>query len=261
MIYQKPLEGASPYAAHITSISAFPLHRHYEVELIYCLCGSITADINGEKININKDEMLFVGSFTPHAYEAEDGTKAMVVEFGHALLKEDFSLFTKIRKNCKKYDVTMQDVVVRGKNIAELLTNGEEYNPLELTGMIYLLGAAVIKDPELEIDSGKNRDLDRISPALRLIHLEYSKPVSVEDACRETSLSPGNFCTLFKKTVGMGFHTYLNLYRIQNAGQLLKQTGMSISEVSSLSGFSDIKTFYRVFKKITGKTPKEYRES
>lgn len=54
MIYQKPLEGSTPYAAHIIEMDAFPLHRHYEAELIYCLEGEVTAQINGEAVSLSQ---------------------------------------------------------------------------------------------------------------------------------------------------------------------------------------------------------------
>ena len=56
-----------------------------------------------------------------------------------------------------------------------------------------------------------------------------------------------------------GFSDYLNRYRIRQAAKLLKETGEPISSVGQTVGYSDHSYFCRVFKKITGKTPSEYR--
>lgn len=260
MIDQMPFSGNNPYAAHIIPIESFPLHRHYEIELIYCLDGVINADINGEKVRLQKGEMLYIGSFVPHAFEAVSA-KAAVAEFGHAFLQNDFSLFSQTGEEYKIYRDANSEAIHEMTALSKLLSDPTNTNNLDILGSLYKLGAAVLRSLEEKKRSSGKTAYHRISPALRLIHMDYSSPLTVEDACKATSLSAGNFCTLFKKATGTGFHEYLNAYRVKNAGYLLKQTEMTIDEISALSGFSDIKTFYRVFKNQTGTPPGKYRKS
>ena len=258
MIYQKPLEGSTPYAAHIIEMDAFPLHRHYEAELIYCLEGEVTAQINGEAVSLSQGETVYVGSFTPHSYEATKNTRVVLVEFGHELLREDFMSFTSLGDSFRVYAEGHQ-VTGKMKEITELLGNPEAFSRLELIGQVYCLCAALLRDLKTGESRSKKNELQRIAPALRLVQTNYTDNLTIEDACRETGLSPGNFCTIFKNAVGTGFHTYLNRKRTENAGLLLKQTELSVDEVASLSGFADIKTFYRVFRKETGMSPLNFR--
>ena len=260
MLYRKSPEGSIPYAAHITEADAIPSHRHYEIELIYCIQGKINAQINGEAVSLNQGNALFVGSFTPHSYEAQAGTRLTLTEFGYELLGEDFFDFTSLADSCKVYNANHR-VAEKMKELTAILENSSEFNRLDLTGKIYGLCGELLRD----LGTGESRvrcpGLERIAPALRLVQTNYTDNLTIEDACRETGLSPGNFCTLFKNTVGTGFHTYLNHKRTENAGLLLRQTDLPVDEIAGLSGFSDIKTFYRVFRRETGMSPLNFRKN
>lgn len=259
MLYQKPLEGSTPYAAHIINIDAFPLHRHYEAELIYCLEGGLSAEINGEAVSLAPGETVYVGSFVPHSYGAGKNTRIVLVEFGHELLREDFLSFTSLGDFYKAYPEAAS-VTAKMKEITVILENSDSFNRLDLIGKVYSLCGELLRDLKKGEPRKKCTDLERIAPALRLVQTNYTDNLTIDDACRETGLSPGNFCTLFKNAVGTGFHAYLNHKRTENAQLLLRQTELSVDEVASLSGFSDIKTFYRVFRRETGMSPLNFRK-
>lgn len=72
--------------------------------------------------------------------------------------------------------------------------------------------------------------------------------------------TPGYVSTLFKKYVEGGFNTYLTKERIEIAKKLLADSSVSIQEVSELCGYNNSKYFSVVFKKMTGETPRGYRE-
>lgn len=65
---------------------------------------------------------------------------------------------------------------------------------------------------------------------------------------------------LFKNSLGIRFTDYLNGYRINRSIELLEHTSKSVKSISEETGFSSVQNYIRVFKKITGYTPKQYRE-
>lgn len=67
--------------------------------------------------------------------------------------------------------------------------------------------------------------------------------------------------TLFKKETGMTLTEYVNRKRIEHAIFLLNTTNMQIQTAAQYCGISDVNYFTKIFKKIIGKTPKEYRDS
>jgi len=73
--------------------------------------------------------------------------------------------------------------------------------------------------------------------------------------------SPASFCRFFKKRTRKTYISFLNEIRIQEACSLLLKPNFNISEICFQTGFNNISNFNRQFKKITGFTPKGYRES
>lgn len=71
-----------------------------------------------------------------------------------------------------------------------------------------------------------------------------------------------SYCSsIFKERTGQKFVDYLNNVRIENAKTLLKKTDKKISNIAKESGYSNVKYFYRVFKKTTNVTPETYRNN
>jgi len=63
----------------------------------------------------------------------------------------------------------------------------------------------------------------------------------------------------FKNNTGMNYHAYLTLLRINRAKELLSTTRMSITEIADVTGFADYRVFTKVFKRVEGMKPSEYR--
>ena len=74
-------------------------------------------------------------------------------------------------------------------------------------------------------------------------------------------VSKNYFSKLFKETTGINFSDFVQKLRIDGACNLLKTTDMNVTDIAYEVGFNDIKFFYEVFKKITSKTPGQYRNS
>jgi AraC family L-rhamnose operon transcriptional activator RhaR len=74
------------------------------------------------------------------------------------------------------------------------------------------------------------------------------------------TISENYFSKLFKEVAGINFSEYVQKVRIDEACRLLRETDLKVLEVALRVGFNDLKFFYDVFKKITGKTPGDYRQ-
>lgn len=98
-----------------------------------------------------------------------------------------------------------------------------------------------------------------IIPELRrYIGDHFAEPLSLNFLGSLYSFSPVYLGRLFKKETGVTFNEYLNKCRVSAACLYLKQGNKSIREISELVGYKDINYFYKCFKSITGKTPREY---
>ena len=109
------------------------------------------------------------------------------------------------------------------------------------------------------MDEGQSDDHPAIRIAKRYIAENYKMPITLNVMAGVVSMSPIYFSAVFKKEVGVNFLEYLHQFRIAKSKQLLCDVCLNISEVALESGFSDPRHFAKVFRKIVGITPTEYR--
>lgn len=103
--------------------------------------------------------------------------------------------------------------------------------------------------------------LGAIERAKSWIAARYREELSMEQAAEHVNLSPFYFSKLFKQHVGETFIDYVTRLRIDRAKELIALEGgeLSLKEVCFEVGYHDPNYFSRVFKKVTGMSPTEYR--
>ncbi|MCR5288376.1 MAG: response regulator [Treponema sp.] len=93
------------------------------------------------------------------------------------------------------------------------------------------------------------------------MHEHYSDyDISLEKVAEIVGLTPTYFSTLYKKETNVGFLEALTEVRIKQAKDLLQNSNETIAKIASSVGYSDIKYFGKIFKKVTGITPNEFRQ-
>lgn len=95
----------------------------------------------------------------------------------------------------------------------------------------------------------------------RYIDQNYKDKISIEFLCDRFFCSRATLINTFKKKYGMTINTYLTRVRVNNSASLLTMTSQSIYEIAELCGFSDQNYFSKVFVKVKGKTPSEFRKT
>jgi len=86
----------------------------------------------------------------------------------------------------------------------------------------------------------------------------FGESISLDDVCKEVSLSKFHFIRLFKKYYGVTPHQYLKNVRVAEAKKLLR-AGVPVSQTCYSVGFSSLSTFSGFFKKTGGKAPFNFR--
>jgi YesN/AraC family two-component response regulator len=100
-----------------------------------------------------------------------------------------------------------------------------------------------------------------IQKAVQLITEDLSKSHSSVDIAHEVSLSRSHFSTLFKKSVGESFYDFTEKVKLTAACELLEATTLTLQQIGEKIGIQDGKYFSKWFKKCTGVTPTEYRQT
>lgn len=88
----------------------------------------------------------------------------------------------------------------------------------------------------------------------------YMEDVSLQDAASRMNYSDPYFCKIFKQSFDKNFITYLTELRVEKAKELLTDVTVNVRDVGQRVGFRDSSYFAKVFRRITGTSPSEYRE-
>lgn len=92
-----------------------------------------------------------------------------------------------------------------------------------------------------------------------LVETEYTSPLTVGDLARKACCTPNHLTKLFRRHLGMTPARYLWQTRVNRGVELLRQTGLSISEIAYRTGFQTPFHFSRLVKELHQLAPKELR--
>ncbi len=129
-----------------------------------------------------------------------------------------------------------------------------------ILGQVLQLMVACNRACMLEADFGALSPRDAaVARSLDHLHARIHKPIGIKDLAAIARLSYRRYTDVFKARTGMTVNQYINNRRIALAKRELLETG-NILYASLESGFGDLANFYRVFRKLTGLTPRQYIE-
>ncbi|MCF6092893.1 response regulator [Microaerobacter geothermalis] len=98
-----------------------------------------------------------------------------------------------------------------------------------------------------------------ITRVIEFINRNYDQNITLNDAAKEINMSYHYFSKFFKERTGQNFTDYLTVTRINKAKEFLADKTLSIKEISFKVGYNDPNYFCKIFKRITGMTPSEFR--
>ena len=139
---------------------------------------------------------------------------------------------------------------------ADWSQGGEDLAQQPLSGQQADLGR---QDQETWEESGNVR-MDKVTELIfRYIQENYKYDISMQELAKAMNYSEAYFCKLFKQCFSKNFTSYLTEYRVKEAKRMLEQPTVNVKDVGKAVGYMDSNYFARVFKRITGQTPTEYR--
>ena len=103
------------------------------------------------------------------------------------------------------------------------------------------------------------KDKERFNDVHNFIMKNFTSKIKLETVASIAGLNKTAFCKYFKQKTNKSFSRFLNEVRVEHSCKLLLMEGRTIKEICEDSGFRNIANYNRQFKKITGKTPREYR--
>jgi AraC-like DNA-binding protein len=109
------------------------------------------------------------------------------------------------------------------------------------------------------VNSYSEGDQDRMDRIFKFIFANFRRDIPLKEIASEASMNQFSFCRYFKSRTQKPFTVFVNELRIGHACRLIQERPGNIERLASESGFNNVTHFNRLFKRIKGVTPKEYR--
>lgn len=164
-------------------------------------------------------------------------------------LMDDFTMYME-RELHHSYQIDYVDSAIKRMRIHE----ENKYQILEIQ-IVYMINSL--------FTPVKNLRYQKVNPltkrAVKFMQTNYNKPISLFDVAKELDISPFYVSKLLNKELHKTFTDFVNEIRIEQAKHLLKEHH-TVKEISGEIGFRNPGYFAKIFKKIVGVTPSEYRD-
>jgi AraC family L-rhamnose operon transcriptional activator RhaR len=262
------------------------IHKHDFIEIAYVTSGRGLHIVGGHRYEVTPGDLFIINYDVPHGFfrlpENSESPVLYNCVFAPGFL--DASLF-----RCSTYfkDITTSllfkslfpeenhsaapDLCLRGlafQTCGDLFTKMyAEYHAMSpgycdlirayLIELIIKIFRLLASDPRQTTSAHHQQLVER---AVAYIQQHYQSELKLTDLALHSFISKNYFSKLFKEVTGTNFSDYVQKVRIDEACRLLRATDLKIVDIALQAGFKDLKFFYDVFKKITGKTPGDYRQ-
>lgn len=116
-----------------------------------------------------------------------------------------------------------------------------------------------IREYEKFLERSMNESRNEVAAVKNYIYQHYEEDLNLETLAEKVYLSSGYLSFIFKKETGMNLNRYIRVFRMEKAGELLKNTNMKVAQISEKVGFSNVSYFCRSFREFYGRSPESYR--
>jgi YesN/AraC family two-component response regulator len=99
-----------------------------------------------------------------------------------------------------------------------------------------------------------------VKRAIAYLHQNYTRPLKLREIAEAIAVSENHLSRVFNQELGLSPWDYLTRFRVNRAKELFHRTRGSVKDIADQVGFKDPKYFCRVFRKLTGFSPSEFRE-
>lgn len=187
-------------------------------------------------------------------------------------LKSDFTAlldfpFERLKSNSFYEEVFFYKEDNLGKFFHHIVTEIKESGNLKFEGedIYYLIAELLLKSHYKNVEKTKRINKEkpgtreeifrRVNKGKVMIEDCLFEPVTIDQIAKEATLSKYHFIRLFSEAFGISPYRYLLKRRIEEARNMLEARNLSVSEVAARTGFADVSSFSKRFKKETGIAP------
>lgn len=270
------------HSLYITDIGHYPQAEHHHITrnepinqyvLIYCVDGSGYYSLRGKNYQVKRNQYFILPESEPHEYGAAEGDP-WTIYWVH-FRGEHAAVYAEGADQPQDVRVAVNSNISNRNNIFEeilyTLHFGEGIEDLRYASSLlhyYLASLRYLRQyrrsTEYDASNSKrpfnNTQTNVVDAAIHFMKENIERRITLQDVLDYVGYSSTQLYMLFKKQVGCSPISYFNRLKIEYACHMLKVTDMHINQICYKLGFEDSLYFSRLFSKIMGIPPSEYRE-
>lgn len=257
--------------------NSFMWHCHPEIEITYVKEGSMHYRINNRSFHLKEGDIIFCNSNALHSGEMEnqEDCSYIPITFDPKLIYGFFQSTI-----CTRYvDPVIQNLAVcavhidysekwhetfrdRMLEVISLDKQKPDFYELDISIRMQLLWRLLVEHlPHQPVSTTSDfTEYERIRRILSYIEQNYMNQITLDDISEHIHLCESECTRLFKRHMNTTLFSFLQEYRIERSLEYLN-TKESISSIAEKTGFSDSNYYSKVFSKIKGCSPREYRKN
>lgn len=255
---------------HLSDV--FLWHYHPEYEIVYIEGANGTRHVGEHISRYEGSDLVFIGPNVPHLnfdYGVKTEHQKVVVQLRHDFLGTAFwqapecqaiaALFERARSGVSFYGQTKHEVGQLLKELAQL-------PPFERLLQLLTIFKTMAGSSESSSLQGKAvTNAYNLSEQLRLKQVNqfiadnYSRKIDIPEIAAIANLTEAAFCRYFKRMTQLTFTQFVNQYRINQAQKLLL-SNHTVTEASVACGFESLSYFNKIFRRITGENPIQFKK-
>lgn len=183
---------------------------------------------------------------------------------GHIYCSDDFDL-SRIRPRVIELIVVLSRASIdAGADSREIFLYNDAYMQqinrfTDIEELSVWITAVMHRFIQNSFDFAQIKHSDVVFKAMEYVRQNYDRKLSLDDVAQHVYLSRSYLSSLFREEAGQTLFSYINQVRVEKSKLFLMDPAISLAEVAALCGFEDQSYFTKVFRKITGLSPKQYR--
>lgn len=256
---------------YITDIGYYPKAMYHYAErpggisqhiVIYCVEGYGWIEVNKKRIKVSPSQFIAIPANTPHRYGADE-ENPWSIYWTHFKGENASFISALVLKNSENFMPQLtynEDRIKLFDEIYYNLENGYSDDTLRYVNMtFYHFLSSMIYQEKFDRDK-RTPNKGAVETAIQLMQENIEKTITLNEMASFAKLSVTHFSALFRKKTGHSPIEYFNHLKIQKACQYLIFTTLTIKELSRNVGVDDQYYFSRMFTRLMGVSPSEYRK-
>lgn len=215
--------------------------------------GRISYECEGDYIDVSAGEIVYLPKTINYRYTVYDcECEFMQVEFDYFEEENGMREYILFSQTPTKKTTNVNQASKLIQNIIDGYNSQNHYLKIKANASLMELISLFLKDTNYGT---------KIEPALRYIEEHKFRKIYINNLSELCKMSESHFRKIFRETTGYSPVEYKNRLIIECALQLLENNEYNISEIASLTGFDDVYSFSKFFKREMGYSPSEFRKS